>query len=262
MNTKDESQTSPAALTNSWRLEKHGAQLVAPRLQGQVKFTDPVRGVASLSCAETALRNCGVLGVLVDEDDVSKVADVYNRGTDLVVTYDESTDRAARVQLYWRSVAEPGEAIAAIDLQVSVQTNLLDSWPELVTSSTLPATEFLRLRDDGRFRAEMSEGDDLYPDDVGPICYLVRLPGTALSYVEMVHPADAAAEPPQGQCAATRETGHWSLYVSHRLFAESLEKGVIRRARLRGLFFPRERDEVLALAAYQAFSSAEPPLTT
>jgi hypothetical protein len=36
------------------------------------------------------------------------------------------------------------------------------------------------------------------------------------------------------------------------MFPESLEKGVIRRGRVRGVFLPREQDEQLARAAWRA----------
>ena len=53
-----------------------------------------------------------------------------------------------------------------------------------------------------------------------------------------------------------------TLRVSHQLFSERLEKGVILRARLRGVFLPRQRDTRVAAACYTAFAAAEPPLAT
>jgi hypothetical protein len=57
------------------------------------------------------------------------------------------------------------------------------------------------------------------------------------------------------------------LTATHLLFAAELtqfglEKGVILRARVRGVFVPRDRDETLVRAAWQAFVQSEPPLTT
>ena len=50
--------------------------------------------------------------------------------------------------------------------------------------------------------------------------------------------------------------------LSHRLFAERLEKGVILRSRIRGLFVPRDHDTELAQSEYRRFAASEPPLTT
>ena len=40
--------------------------------------------------------------------------------------------------------------------------------------------------------------------------------------------------------------------IRWQMFPESLEKGVIRRGRVRGVFLPREQDEQLARAAWRA----------
>jgi hypothetical protein len=39
-----------------------------------------------------------------------------------------------------------------------------------------------------------------------------------------------------------------------------LEKGVMLRARVRGVFLPRRQDESLAAECHAAFAAAEPPL--
>jgi hypothetical protein len=83
--------------------------------------------------------------------------------------------------------------------------------------------------------------------------------GVEFSYVEMIFPSDFC-------CASVRwgdTQGQTAKAVLHsELFPESLEKGVIRRARLRGLFVPRADDLVTASQLFAEFAASPPPLTT
>jgi hypothetical protein len=58
------------------------------------------------------------------------------------------------------------------------------------------------------------------------------------------------------------ESGARSLRLVHHLFPESLEKGVIRRGRVRGWFLPREGDADAAAERYRQWLAEPPPLTT
>ena len=146
-----------------------------------------------------------------------------------------------------RTASDPA-GHTAVDLQISVQTSLLNSRPTLTTATALNDAELLHL-----VANESQPSRHRYD--------LFRPRGCGVSYVEMIHPADEAAgalfvgglgvnqrNPPGG--------------IHHHLFASFLEKGVIVRARLRGLFLPREHDTELAAEAYGQFLAAPPPLTT
>jgi len=50
--------------------------------------------------------------------------------------------------------------------------------------------------------------------------------------------------------------------LTHRLFERSLEKGVILKARVRGVLLDRARDGVSAIEWYRNLLQSEPPLTT
>jgi hypothetical protein len=88
---------------------------------------------------------------------------------------------------------------------------------------------------------------------------IFRLPRCDFSYAEMIHAADfqhdqfAAGKTPDGGCRPTLE---------HRLFPGTLEKGVILRSRIRGLFVPRAEDCAQAAADYRQFLHSPLPLTT
>jgi hypothetical protein len=71
----------------------------------------------------------------------------------------------------------------------------------------------------------------------------------------MIHPADFHSDellPGAGDAVMLR----------HRLFLSDLEKGVILRARVRGLLLPRQGDQPAAAEAYTEFAASPPPLTT
>jgi hypothetical protein len=81
------------------------------------------------------------------------------------------------------------------------------------------------------------------------------------NYVEMVHPHDAArrivlsAEPPH-------PTFGRALAIRYGLLGLDLEKGVVVRARLRGLWVPdADLDEVVR-SAFRQFVDLPPPLGT
>jgi hypothetical protein len=71
--------------------------------------------------------------------------------------------------------------------------------------------------------------------------------------VEMVHPIDFRG--------STATSAGGSVGLSHDLFEQKLEKGVILRARIRGALVKQESDIDCAMAALGGFSAAEPPLT-
>jgi hypothetical protein len=89
-----------------------------------------------------------------------------------------------------------------------------------------------------------------------PGCLLFRLGEAGTTYVEIMHPDDL-----RQVRLMSDETGRANLRAT--LFDDwVLEKGVILRARVRGIFVPRLDDEALAVAAFDDFVRQPPPLTT
>jgi hypothetical protein len=172
----------------------------------------------------------------------------------LVATYAPAGAGTVRPQIYWRLFRPEHIEGMGLDLIVSVQTDLLDSDPSMSTASILPVEGLLRLHGPGADQFEPLVIDDPAPLDAGLL--LFRLAGGRLSYVEMVHPSDF--------CRAgvrTEDAARHTARLSFPLFPGRLEKGVIRRARLRGCFLPREDDRSVAAALYGEFAASTPPLT-
>jgi hypothetical protein len=88
---------------------------------------------------------------------------------------------------------------------------------------------------------------------------LLRLPELGVSYAEMVHPADPGRSELHRVSKPSPEAA--ALELRHHLFTAALEKGVILRARVLGVFLERADDEAAAAGYYQAFAATAPPLT-
>jgi hypothetical protein len=86
-------------------------------------------------------------------------------------------------------------------------------------------------------------------------CVLWRMHSARLSYVEIVTPTDL-----RNLVVSLGTNGE--LIASWQLFAEFLEKGVIRRARVHGALLPRKNDVELAIECCRAIQQSPLPLTT
>jgi hypothetical protein len=169
-----------------------------------------------------------------------------------------------------------GEAGEGVDLEIQVSARSVGQLKalEVKLASVLPEPEttprrrkrWVEPRDaraavlsyDGR------EGDvhgltTLPPSDDGGLAPRVLpapWPGGG-SYVEMVHPHDAARR--VTETAKPAALGHTTRYG---LFGHDLERGVVLRARLRGLWITSETPEREALDRYDEFLREPPPLGT
>ena len=247
--------------TDLWKITGTTAQLHAAdvALTGTLDLSHVEVGLRDIQLAGVALAGHELLGVNLSKSAVEgpvPLAEVYARQGDLVATFAQTPLRPMRVQLYWRAA----EAVPAIDLQVSVQTNLLDSHPQLTTVSSVSACEVLRLMDAARADCEpvgLKAGvETALTPGAGTACLVFRAAGFDTSYVEMLHPGDFRGD------TLLASADRPSVRLERKLFAMFLEKGVILRSRSRGLFVPRRDDTRHAAEAYAAFLATELPLTT
>lgn len=231
----------------NWQLEGHVAKLSAAGCEISVDIARPSSGLCWRQNSTLPVDAFHILCVELESHEAIEAAsvDAFTRGRDLVATYAERPPRHVRAQVYWRSLSaeefapdHSSSISAAFDLILSVNTSVLDEDPQsIVRSSIASAAEIVNV---GK----------------APGCFLARLGGAKLSYVEMVHPTDYEQSE-----AFLDDSASPRAQFSHRLFAQRLEKGVILRARVRAALVERRNDEVIALAAYQHFAAAEPPLT-
>lgn len=249
-----------------WRLENHVARLQLGQLTAMVDLRQPNDGLVEVHLGAGRLAGAWLLGVATTSFSAGEEVrspEKHLRGTDLVTAYEEPTSRPVRVDALWRAVSPmPSEKfVAAVELVVSVQTHLPESRPEVAVRSELSAAEAFRLVDaaSARYRplAPSPGAAAVIEPGEGLGCMLFRPPGVELSYAEMVHPADF-----QHHELTARPEDDGTICLSHHLFSDPLEKGVILRARVRGVFLPREDDTHVVAGCYAAFATAEPPLGT
>ena len=220
-----------------WRLGATSAVLCTPQLTACVDLLNPHVGLNELEFGESTIDGY-VLGISPGAYPVpseSDLVDKFARGNDLVVTYAETNERPFSLQIYWRVTANEHGALA-LDAILSLQTDLLESFPGVAVETKLPVGPHQQL--------------DIESADA----HLIRSGRGDWSYAEATHPDDSGetefVRSDEGRMALTRQLG-----------GRFLEKGVIRRLRVRGVFLPQENDEAVATECLRNLATEEPPLT-
>ena len=272
-----------------WQLKKSTAVLHLGALSASITSLRPDDGLTNVIIGGNHLARARLLGIALSRAIETATADAvesYVRGADMIVVYEESSRWPVRVDAVWRAVAPAASAqfLAAVDLIVSVRTHLLNMRPDLAVESVIPSSDVFRLPNSRSAACEPLAPVDKQPvgkeptvitPETGAGCLLFRFPGVDFSYIEMVHPADFEHDELAGgvsgdavHCGAAVPAAHCgaavpaALRITHRLFRTTLEKGVILRARVRGVFVNRHDDARSAADCYAAFATADPPLGT
>jgi hypothetical protein len=258
-----------ATTSQTWSLQRTIGAIHGKQVSGRVDVARPDRGLGELQ-----FRGRRVLGELFclqreiasaedhSEEPLSnggwplKVADSYVRGDDLVVSYHPAENWPYSPQVYWRAAALSHEkVIASLSLWISVQTHLLDTYPLISLSSHLATTELLLVANGtAGSDSKVIACDCSIELESGTCCLLRRLADADLSYAEYMPASDF-----QALRIRTGSRGEWQ--VEWRLFADFLEKGVIRRARMHGVFLPRQDDLEIAVSCCEAIEREALPLT-
>lgn len=171
--------------------------------------------------------------------------EVYVRGEDLIARFAQSESDEFGVQLNWKALDKSPVADSAIELWLSIQTNLLDSSPELELSSDGGDGSWQVFR-----HAELTECTSSERSE-SPAA-LVLDDGNA-SFVWLIEPTD------QRHVECLTEAKESVQRV--KLFDHFMEKGVIRRARMRFLASNDELTLEQIRSAYRDFADSPLPLT-
>lgn len=242
-----------------WHVDELTADLRTEFLTATLDARFPGRGLSTITPGDDRRLPGHLLAVGGDSRESEEPLvprEFYCRGNDLIVNY-ERFGQDLQAEAYWR--ARTATDPQSIDLQVSVHTSRLDDRPALFTSTCLPAADVLRLKSAAERQFEivdLSGGEcvELSPND-GEGCVIWRLPGTNYSYAETIHPSDfrrdelSVVSTPEPMCR-----------LVHHLFPSAIEKGVILRARVRGIFVDLTDDQNVVAAAYAKFAQEAPPL--
>ena len=172
-----------------------------------------------------------------------QIEDSFARGSDLMVRYGQSPSDLFAFQLDFRVVPESalGPFACGLDIWLSVQTQLLDSHPTLEVRNQLLSAQLSAIDSRGEPAARDSLAALFYEADAGRVAILI-------------HPSD--------QCQAELVSSPDALSSGVRLFGNFMEKGVIRRGRLRCLIGQATIDRHQLVDAYAKFAISPLPLTT
>jgi hypothetical protein len=205
------------------------------RATADLKF--PQRGLALLHLGDAPLAGW-LLGVTAGGDLANPQgeswtpADAYVRGDDLVVAYGAAPELPFGMQIYWRVSELASLGAVVLDAIVSIQTRAWEAFPELVIASALSV--------------ESAQIDDN--------AFVLRHMGLARSYIEMPHPDDHAQHS-FGMGGDNMARTRWNFG------REFIERGVIRRFRIRGAFVSRDGDMSKIAELRQSLIAEAPPLT-
>ncbi len=248
-----------------WHLDENKAVLKSPTFAIEIDIHAPQSGAVLNQANGTAWRGGNLLRIhskSSDEVGDPKCESVHRRGPDLVVDYRMSKVPEFTWQVYWRALTDLDSptVLGGVELILSVQTELLDSDPRMLVESRLNDSRVFHIESGGHAPVEAIEvaaSDIQSPVKLNPPGILLTRPYEAsCSYLELVHPSDFI------DVEIVRTSPDASEFTSRfTMFEAPLEKGVIRRGRLRALLLPRQADTDAARSCYQQFVAAPIPLT-
>ena len=184
-----------------------------------------------------------LLQVFPSSSHACQIEDSFVRGADLMVRYGQSDTDMFSFQIDFRAVPPSalGPFACGLDMWLSVQTQLLDSHPTLEVRSHVPS---------GQWLAVDNQGQPALDDSLATLSCHTSSGSVAI----MVHPSDQC----QSELLGTADLSSSRV----RLFGNFMEKGVIRRGRVRCLFGHSTIKANDLARAYDHFAISPLPLTT
>ncbi len=201
--------------------------LACDRFRGAFVNGQPSGGVADLVWDGSPIEGT-LLSVTTPAGRLATASDAYTRGEDRVTTHPATEAFPHQTQLLWSAAKLTGGV--AVTLTLSLQTDLLDTQPEIALTTELPGAK---------------------PRRHGPDALRFDLPRGATLLVTP-HPSDA------DECSTLLDGERGGLKLSPPF----LEKGVIRRCRVAAIWLPSDADDAAIEAALTCFADQPLPLAT
>ena len=240
-------------MCNSWQLSGQQAHTCLAGQKGRLDYGKPERGLQLHGPQQQSLH----LLCLHDEGSpILSLAKAYVRHDDLVINYGGDRDLPFHLQVYWGRRSYPASAEwNAMEWTLAMQTgSLIDPSRLTTTTSGSGAEQVLQLPASETAAPKSIESNVSLCASDSTGCILVRM--GEFSYIELIHPQDFQS------AEIVYQSGESNFSIKRSVFDCTLEKGVIVRARLFGLWVPRLNDVALLRDAYQALLTRALPLTT
>jgi hypothetical protein len=214
-----------------WRLDGRTAHLAGRDLSAVLDLAAPERGLAQLRFRGAPIDGW-LLGVALGSRSDAEPDDAYVRVNDLVVVYRETSEQPFSVQVYWSVGDAAPNGVVALDATVSIQTRQWEAYPQVSIGSAVAAGERVAIDD---------------------AAVLLQPRGLDWSYAETTHRGDFALQAPSASD---------NLLHAAWIFGDQfMERGVIRRLRVRGALVPREGDQASLTLLRTTLQAEQPPLT-
>ncbi len=232
----------------TWKLNKTQAVANVGNWEATVTPVKPSQGLRVLVPSSAAWQ---VLCVAAEPAHSLPPEEIYVRETDLISRFDQSPKDQFAFQLNWRLLKEPAPRGFGVELWVSIQTDLLDSTPVISLTSRSPGELAWKRLTHAELVDGASDGQAPSTGPFGPAAFVAN--SDEHTGVWMIEPSDQR----QVHCPSSPEDAEQQI----QLFGQFMEKGVIRRARLRFCLVPGalQHDDLQQL--YAAFCNSPLPLT-
>jgi hypothetical protein len=231
-----------------WTLDEHRATFDSHGWTGSLDLNHPASGLTLRLPNRTEVG--AILPVEFSPPNAALLKECYVRQGDLIVAYPQRDTRPFMVQLDWRILQADRDQIL-LELWISVQTYLLDSNPVVKVGCQ-------RISTDDHPPSALADEESLDDFLSGGLTHMSNShladDGSHLATVVwLLHPRD--------QLDTLWEFDQEHQRVQACLFDHFMEKGVIRRARMRCLVSQVPVSASAIQAAAQDFSDSPLPLT-
>lgn len=231
-------------MLTSWTLSDGSACVSFGKWTAELSPTQPSQG---LRVGKPDTASWSVLAVHPHPSHSLQPEEVYLRQSDLIARFDQSPGDAFAFQLDWRLLPLEEQVLFGVELWMSIQTDHLDSKPVLRVSSRTSCGEPWEVLRHQQILSQ--DGGDQSPQ--GPAALIARPEG--YTGVWLVEPSDQR----QAELVSTSADSEQCV----ELLGHFMEKGVIRRARMRFYLIEGVVSAEQLRAVYQDFSNSPLPLT-
>ncbi len=241
-----------------WSVREGRALWESKLLQAVVDLSRPARGLHDVVFNARPLPATQLLQMQLEtrlNGPGPRLVEAIHRASDLTAIYAETEGQPIRTQLQWR-VSESMEPLrVVVDFIVSAETSQLDSDPRIRVSSTVGGGPWRQLRKAGAEHQFAGLDDTVELSGCSAGVHVVPIANAGVQYAQLLLPSDETS------VIHSHRQSNGTCTLHTVMFRERLEKGVIRRVRIRGVMSECELDVRLAAQWAEQLRAAALPLS-